>query len=279
MDFLMRDQSPLTEQEWDQIDKAVVGVAKRQLVGRRFIEVFGPLGAGMQSVPLETYAGGALGEIAVMGEQDAQPVRAVKRSTVSAPVIFKDFLLHWRDIQATRQLGLPFDTSGAAAASAFCCFREDELVFNGASELGFHGLMTVPDRNVSPRGDWSEPGAGFQSVVAATQKLLSSGFYAPYALVTSPRMYALLHRVYVGGGALEIDHVRRLMDGGVFQSPVLGDDKAVVVALGPQNLDLAVAQDLVTAYLGPDGMDHRFRVLESVVLRIKRPGAICTLEG
>jgi len=60
---------------------------------------------------------------------------------------------------------------------------------------------------------------------------------------------------------------------------VLGDDRGVVVALGPHNLDIAVVQDLVTAYLGPNGMDHEFRVMESIALRIKRPGAICTLEG
>jgi len=279
MDFLMRDQSPLTDQEWEQIDKAVVGVAKRQLVARRFIEIFGPLGAGMQSVPVETYAGGSRGEIAVLGGEDTQPVRAVKRVLTAAPVIFKDFSLHWRDLEATRRLGLPFDASAAAAASAFCCFREDELVFNGAPELGLHGLMTVPDRNTSPRGDWTQPGAGFQSVVTAVEKLVSAGFYAPYALVISPRMHALLHRTYMNSGVLEIDHVRRLMDGGVFQTPVLGDDRGVVVALGPHNLDIAVVQDLVTAYLGPNGMDHEFRVMESIALRIKRPGAICTLEG
>lgn len=39
-------------------------------------------------------------------------------------------------------------------------------------------------------------------------------------------------------------------------------------------IDLAVAQDMITAYVGPEGMDHRFRVLESLVLRVKQPGAI-----
>lgn len=279
MDFLMRDQSPLTDQEWEQIDKAVTGVARRQLAGRRFIEVCGPFGASLQAVPMEVYTTGARGEISTLSGEDAEPVRAVRRTLTPAPVIFKDFVLHWRDIEATRRFGLPFDVSAASAASAFCSFREDELVFNGAPELGLHGLMTVPDRNTSPRGDWTQPGKGFDSVVAATEKLLSAGFFAPYALVTSARMYALLHRTYGQSGRLEIDLVRQLMEGGVFQTPVLGDDKAVVVALGPQNFDLAVAQDMTTAYLGPDGMDHRFRVLESVALRIKRPGAICTLEG
>ena len=52
----------------------------------------------------------------------------------------------------------------------------------------------------------------------------------------------------------------------------------LILATGSQNFDLAVAQDLTVAYLGPDKMNHPYRVLESVYLRIKRPGAICTLE-
>ena len=31
-------------------------------------------------------------------------------------------------------------------------------------------------------------------------------------------------------------------------------------------------------FLGPEKMNHPFRVMESLVLRIKRPGAIVTLE-
>jgi uncharacterized linocin/CFP29 family protein len=46
-----------------------------------------------------------------------------------------------------------------------------------------------------------------------------------------------------------------------------------------QNFDLAVSQDFKTAYLGAQNMNHPFRVLESVVLRIKRPGSICVIEG
>ena len=37
-------------------------------------------------------------------------------------------------------------------------------------------------------------------------------------------------------------------------------------------------QDIVTAYLGPEEMDHRFRVLETLVLRVKQPGAVCVFE-
>jgi uncharacterized linocin/CFP29 family protein len=71
--------------------------------------------------------------------------------------------------------------------------------------------------------------------------------------------------------------VGSVADGGIFQSPALDSNQAVILAHGAQYLDLAVAQDLVTAYLGPEEMDHGFRVLESLVLRIKQPGAICVL--
>ena len=50
MDLLMRDDAPLSEQEWQVVDDAVLKVARASLVGRRFIRLFGPLGAGVQAV-------------------------------------------------------------------------------------------------------------------------------------------------------------------------------------------------------------------------------------
>ena len=44
MDFLDRDAAPLTSAEWTRIDEAVVKTARQSLVGRRVIEVLGPLG-------------------------------------------------------------------------------------------------------------------------------------------------------------------------------------------------------------------------------------------
>lgn len=95
-------------------------------------------------------------------------------------------------------------------------------------------------------------------------------------MVVSPAMYAKLHRMMGRGARLEISFIKELMDDGIYQSPVLEANQAVVVATGPENLDLVIGQDLITAYLGVDEMDHPFRVFETVLLRIKRPEAICT---
>jgi uncharacterized linocin/CFP29 family protein len=97
--------------------------------------------------------------------------------------------------------------------------------------------------------------------------------------VLSPRLFSLLHRIFEKTGVLEIETIRQLAPDGVFQSNRLRGETGVVLSTGRENLDLAVAMDMVTAYLGASHMNHPFRVLESLILRIKHPDAICTLEG
>lgn len=276
-DFLDRANSPLTDDEWKQIDTIVVEVARRQLVGRRFIPVFGPLGAGTQDVDYDVFTGTDEATVSTLGES-TDPVRARRRVHEHLPMIFKDFLLYWRDIESSRLLNSPIDLGAAAAAASFCAQKEDDLIFNGNAELGYPGLTTVEGRQLIPASDWNQAGSAFNDVVAATRQLLAEGFLGPYALIVNPQAFSQMQRVYANSGVLEINHVREIATGGVFQSPILRDKLGLVVSMGIQNFDIAIGQDLITAYLGAEKMNHPFRVLESLVLRIKRPGAIATFE-
>lgn len=279
--FLNRTDSPLTAKDWEQIDTVVVDVARRMLVGRRFLHLFGPMGAGIQDVDYDMFTGTGPAKVAVFGEDETSVVRAHKRVHENIPLIYKDFMIYWRDIETSRQMGMPLDVSAAAAAASFVAQREDGLIFNGLmeGECDYEGLLTATGRNTIAARDWSQAGNGFQDVVDARAKLLSAGFYGPYALVVNPVAFSQLHRVYANSGVLEIDHLREIATAGVFQSGAIAPDvPGVVLSTGIQNFDLAIGQDLATAYLGVANMNHPFRVLESLVLRIKRPGAICTLE-
>jgi uncharacterized linocin/CFP29 family protein len=282
MDYLMRDDAPLTEAEWERLDELAVSTARRLLVGRRFIELTGPVGMGTQVVPLDTITGG---EACVHDEEDCNCegeecdiVRVSSRKFVPVPLIHKDFMLAWRDVEAAHQFGTELELGPVTAAAAFVARAEDELIFHGRPEHGYPGLLNVEGRQTVPLSNWETSGNALNDVVAAGQTLADAGFYAPYALVVSPALHALLQRVYKGSGQMEYRLVQTVADGGILQSPALAPKEALVISQGTQHLDLAVAQDLVTAYLGPEGMDHRFRVLESLVLRIKQPGAICVLE-
>lgn len=278
-DLLYRDDAPLTADEWQEIDQTVVSVARRLLVGRRFLDVFGPLGAGLQDIDYHVFGPLGEAELSLLGDEDAHPIRPLRRTHEHLPMLFKDFVLYWRDLETARRLGIPFDAGSAAAATAFVAQKEDEFIFNGNQSYGFQGLLTAQGAHSVDAGDWLAAGSAFRAVAAAVQTLLNDGFYPPYAVVVNPVAYAQMQRVYECSGVLEIAHIRELVQGGVFQSQAIQDLPGVVLSLGPQNFDLAIGQDIITAYLGPEGMNHPFRVFETLVLRIKRPQAICILNG
>lgn len=278
-DFLGHAENPLREEEWARLNETVIQVARRSLVGRRILDLYGPLGAGVQSIPHDEYTGVTSGAIDIVGEQETATVFTDARKFKTIPLIYKDFLLHWRDIEAARTHNMPLDVSAAAGAAALCAQMEDELIFYGDPKLGHEGLMNATGRLSANIGDWSEPGQGYMSIVEATRKLNEHGHYGPYAVVLSPRLFSLLHRIYEKTGVLEIETIRQLAADGVYQSNRLRGESGVVVSTGRENMDLAVAMDMVTSYLGASNMNHPFRVLESLILRIKHPDALCTLEG
>lgn len=277
LDFLGHHENPLRPEEWERLNETVIQVARRSLVGRRFIDLYGPLGAGVQTVPHDQFAGVEKGAVDLVGEVETTPVFSDRRTFKTIPLVYKDFLLHWRDIEAARNNSMPLDVSAAAGAAAFCAMREDELIFYGDEKLGYEGLMTANGREQMALTNWVEAGNGFRNVVEATERLNANGHFGPYAMVVSPRLYALLHRIYEKTGVLEIQTIRELIVDGVYQSNRLRGDVAVVVSTGRENLDLAVAMDMAVAYLGAERMNHPFRVLESVLLRIKHPDCICTI--
>ncbi|BCW98398.1 MAG: hypothetical protein KatS3mg024_1225 [Armatimonadota bacterium] len=275
-DYLMRDAAPLTEAEWESIDSTVLAVAKQQLVGRRVLHIFGPLGAGIQSVPTERLAAPSPGSISFEGSEDAA-IEVAGRDQTPLLMVHKDFCLNWRALETSRQMGLPLDTGAAAAAAAVTARAEDRLIFLGDQEAGVEGLLTAKGRRTLALSDWSECGSAFDNLVNAVAVLSGAGYTPPYAAVLSPDLFACLLRVYKDSDTLELTHAKEALTGGVYECPVLGQKQGVVLALGRQYFDLAVGQDLATAYLESRNLNHYLRVMETIALRIKDPGAICAL--
>jgi uncharacterized linocin/CFP29 family protein len=277
--FLDHASSPLSQAQWEDVERAVFDTARNALVGRRFMPVFGPLGPGIQTVTLDQFDGAHMGELDLTGEAECGTIRTAGVKHLTLPIIHKDFLLLWRNIATSQQLGLPLDVSAARNAAAFAARKEDDLIFNGHPGMGIDGLLTAESRGVLPLSNWEKVGNAFADVTKAIEHLVQEGFYGPYALVVPPVLYSRMHGVHERTGVLEIRNVEELTAAGAFRSPVVPEDRAIVLSTGGQNLDLAVGQDMVVAYLGPEKMNHVLRVLEILAPRIKRPKAIVTLEA
>ncbi|MBN1250264.1 MAG: bacteriocin family protein [Anaerolineae bacterium] len=246
-DYLMREDAPLTDAEWQHVDKAVVETAKQFLVGRRFLDLAGPFGPGLEIVPV--------------GTGDA-------RGYVELSILDATFMLYWKDIEASRKMGVPLETGAAARAAMACARMEDELILSG--------LIGAAEKSVS-LGDWTEPDAPLGDIVKATEALFSDGFFGPYAVVLSPDLYTQTQRVSRGMGRMVSKLINDIVTGGMFRTQLLDEGQGLVLSLGAYNFDLVVGQDLVAAYQGNEGLDHSFRVMETLALRVKRGGAICKL--
>lgn len=277
--FLQRDQAPLDAREWAALDDVVVRTARSMLGGRRFISLVGPFGPGVEALPDDTITGGGEGQVDLLGNADGEAVGIQRRRFLPLPLIYKDFWLHWRDLEASRQMGLPLDLGKAAAAAAACATAEDRLVFDGHPQLGLPGLRTAEGCQTLPMSDWGAEGMAFADVVQGVRALTSTGFPGPYALAVSTRLYAELNRVFDDTGVLELEQVEKLARRGVYPSPVLPEPSVLLVDSGPENMDLALGMDLTTAYVESSNLNHHFRVLESLALRVRRPGAICLFES
>jgi uncharacterized linocin/CFP29 family protein len=265
-DILMRDQAPVTAAEWESIDNTIIEVGRKMLVGRRFIHMAGPLGLGTQYVTLDRLTASEKAPIAV----DLATRRVVPLGTLE-----KDFTLLWQDLAAAKQTGYALDMGPIAVATAMVAQQEDALVFNGTRSA--EGLLTAKGHVASAFGNWDDPMAAIGAVAGAVGALMNQGLQGPFALAVNPITYAKLLKP-VDGMQLALKLVQEIATAGVFQTPALSENQAVVVSNGRENLELVVGQDLTAAYVGPVGLDHSFRVIETLALRIRRPIAIAVLS-
>ena len=256
-DYLMRDAAPIGDEGRAIIDEMVVTVLKKNLVGRRLVPMVGPLGWGVEYAP--TFGFGKLGTAAVADSAGQLQLQEIK----------SEFALRAKHLAMAEQTPFGLDLGAVAMAASELAKQEDKVILSG--------LLNAKGAGSSALGDWETVGGPFNAIAAGAASLRSTGFDAPYALLMSPAKYAQLAGL-MSQGRREIEMVEKLAGAGFFQSPIMPDDQVMLVSPQAWNFDLVVGQDAVTAYIGNDGLDHLFRIFETLVLRVKRPGAVCVLK-
>jgi uncharacterized linocin/CFP29 family protein len=270
MDYLSREGSPISAELWAEIDKTVVSTAKKVLTGRRFLSIYGPLGAEIQSINVDN-----ISEL----EETEGDICAIKgRYYQQIPLINHDFSLLWRDLEFNEKMDMPVDLSSASAAAAQCALREDKLIFLGNDELGYKGLLTEDGTIKLPLSKWNEGENPFKDISEGLGKFVENGILGRMALVLSPKLFVELQRIQPGTGTTEYERISMLLNGNIFRTPVLKDNQAILVCAEPHNMDLVIGQDMITSYLETRNLNHYFRILETVMLRIKNKKAIIVFE-
>lgn len=271
MDTLFRDISPISPELWQKIDEATISVARNVLTGRKVLPMVGPLGAGVDTITIDDAE--AKAEVETDGF-----ITTKGRKLVQLPTLYQDFTLYVRDLAQSEKSGYPVDLSAVMSAAQAMALKEDRLIFFGNEALGYDGLLTAEGVKKIAKSDWSEGENAFTDVASAVEALVSDGVYGAYTLVVSPKLYMQMQRMQQALGMMEIDRVRKLVDGRLLKSPVLGKHQAVLLCAQPENMDLVVGQDMAAAYLEQRDLNHIFRLTETLLPRIKKNKAIVVFE-
>ncbi|MDI6601208.1 MAG: family 1 encapsulin nanocompartment shell protein [Thermoanaerobacteraceae bacterium] len=263
-DYLSREASPFSTEQWAAIDQAAVNAAKSVLVGRKFIPLFGPVGPGTFVVPKDKL---------VEGEGDI--IGSSGKTFIPLNTIYRDFVYPWRDIQYYEENNLPLDLTRASYAATLLAAEEDKLLFYGDDTRGIEGILNAAGRLQYSISDWQE-GSAYDDVVNALALLRSKYMFGPYVLVVSPALNTALNKVYKDTPYLDSERIEKL-GVKIYTSPVLKDNDGFIVSTGSQNMDLVVGQDMITSFLETTDMNHYFRVFEILGLRVKNSESIVAL--
>lgn len=256
-----KEQSPLNNEYWETMNEIVINTAKKILIGRRFLPIFGPLGAYTHSIFVDVTEG-----------------ESVKRKYYPLKQIYNDFIISWNDIEYILANRGPYDFSQVSRAALECAKMEDEFIFWGCQELNLEGILTSTGTNKIKKGNWDEEEVAYTDIVRGIELLIKKGFAGKFVLVLSPNVYAKLARLNKVMGIPEIEIISKLVNGNIYQTPVIGDDRSVLICAEFANIDLTIGQDLTIAYIGNDKLDHEFRIIETIVLRIKNKDSIVIFE-
>ncbi len=269
MDYLARESSPFENSFWKDIDKSVIETAIRTLIGRRFLNIYGPLGAGAISVQYDKNDREEIFENGI--------VKTSGRKSVELPQLYEDFTILWRDLENNEKNKTPLDLSVVSLAAQNLSNREDKLIFYGNELLGAEGILNAKGTQKLKLSDWATGENPYKDIVKAINMIMEKGMVGKIVLCLSRSLYFDLQRIQEGTGMTEAQRVSSMI-GNLFNVSVIKDKKAAVICAEPQYIDLAIGVDIATAYLEQKDLNHSFRIMETILPRIKEPNAIVVLE-
>lgn len=264
--YLGREDAPFDENVWSRIDDIVISAAKAQLSGRKLLDIEGPYGLELKSVPLQDM---------LVNEGD---VKVISSPVLPVPLIETTFALGARDLATFEENGFSMDSGAIAQAAMAVAAAEDALIFEGNKQLGIPGLLTADGAQSVKLGKWEEVGTAANDVINALNTLDTAGFHGPYLLALSPNLYNLLFRLYPQGYQIEMQHVESIVGNKVVKAPGIKKG-GVLLAPGKQFATIVIGQDMATGFVGPEDGVYRLKVVESLAPWIRVPASICVLKA
>lgn len=274
----------LRRYEWEEIDQAVIDVARTQLVGIKDLMDLG-LTKNLADLGSIYSVYEQLGDMSpaiidMGGDTEGQEDRvSFTPVIVPVPIIHKPFRISIRNLMASRRNREGNDVVQVKTATRRVRDSLEALLFNGTGAPvingnTIYGYTNHPSRNTgSADGDWGTVTNIFPTVTSMISAAESAGYYGPYGLYAARTQHnQALARFNDGSGETAKASVMRNLDQIQFFKPAdsLADGSLVLVTLVSDVVDLAIAQDITAVeWESKGGMVAHYKVMAAMAPRIK----------
>lgn len=197
---------------------------------------------------------------------------------VPIPIVFKEFRIPKRQLEAARLAGNALDTAHAAAASRVVAEKLEDMYINGDTTVfdgrSLYGLTNEPNRNqVVGAGDWGTISNIMPSVTAAIAALTTDHYFGPYILHLDTNQYTEATTSFYsdGSGESAYDRIKRMPQiADVLAVDSLDDGEAVLAQMTSDVVDWVQHMPItLVEWMSGDGMMGFFKVMAVAAPRIK----------
>jgi uncharacterized linocin/CFP29 family protein len=263
MDNLHRELAPVSDAAWSQIEEEATRTLKRNLAGRRVVDVSGPGGNTLSAVGT-----GHLHNI----EAPHDGVLARRREVKPVVEFRVPFRVDRSAVDDVLRGAQDSDWQPVKDAARQIAFAEDRAVFEGYAAGDIAGL-----RQETSNSPMTLPGDVVtypEAIAEALRYLRIAGVNGPYSVVLSADAYTAVSETRDHGYPIH-EHIKRLIDGDIIWAPAI--EGAFVLSTRGGDFDLHVGQDISIGYFGHDATSVELYLQETFTFLVYTSEAVVAL--
>ncbi|GAA1071094.1 family 1 encapsulin nanocompartment shell protein [Tsukamurella spumae] len=238
MNNLYRELAPVTAVAWEQIEEEATRTFKRNVAGRRVVDVTGPDGHGAAAVS----TGHLLG---IDGPGDG--VQAHLRESRPMVRLRVPFTLARIDIDDVERGSQDSDWDPVKKAAKQLAYAEDRAIFEGYAAASVDGIREGSSNTpiALPEDVRDMPDV----IAKALEELRLAGVDGPYSVLLSADVYTKVSETTDQGFPVR-EHLNRQVDGDIVWAPAI--DGAFVLTTRGGDYELRLGTDVEIGYLSHD---------------------------
>ncbi|AZZ80635.1 MULTISPECIES: family 1 encapsulin nanocompartment shell protein [Gordonia] len=234
MNNLHRELAPISDAAWAEIEEEATRSFKRNIAGRRLVDVKGPMGADTAAVTL-----GHRSKI----DSPADGIQAFIRRTQSLVELKVPFTVSREAIDDVDRGAQDSDWDPVVEAARQLALAEDRAIFEGYAAASITGIRSeataTPIQLPEDVRDYPE------AVSQALTTLRLASVDGPYSVAMSADVYTQVNETSNHGYPIR-QHIQRLLDGDIVWAPAIRG--AFVMSTRGGDFELTIGQDVSIGY-------------------------------